>query len=132
MFKKIMLVSIVMTAVAALTGCASIVNGTNQSVSVNTGNVGGATCSLQNDKGRWFVSNTPGSVVVNRSFKDLQIDCQKPGYKDGYKDVASHTKAMAFGNLVFGGVVGAGVDVADGAAYDYPTEVYVPMRKAYA
>ncbi|KFI09060.1 hypothetical protein JN27_00380 [Massilia sp. BSC265] len=27
---------------------------------------------------------------------------------------------MAFGNIIFGGVVWAGVDVASGAAYDYP------------
>lgn len=114
-------------AATALTGCASIVNGTQQSVSVNTTPIAGATCSLANDKGRWYVNKTPGSVVVNRSYNDLRIDCRKPGLAHGFQSVPSHTKPMAFGNLVFGGVVGAGVDVVDGAAYDYPTDIFVPM-----
>lgn len=41
--------------------------------------------------------------------------------------VKSSTKAMAFGNIIFGGVIGAGVDVATGAAYDYPTMITVLM-----
>lgn len=114
----------------SLVGCASIVNGTQQSISVNTNPVGGAVCSLHNDKGTWYVNGTPGSVVVNRSYNNLNINCQKRGYQNGYRSVVSHTKGMAFGNVVFGGVIGAGVDVVDGAAYDYPAVVYVPMQRA--
>jgi uncharacterized protein YceK len=116
--------------IATLTGCASIVNGTNQPVSVNTGTVYGATCALENSKGKWYVNSTPGSVVVNRSYSNLTINCAKKGYRPSLKQVASKTKAMAFGNLVFGGVVGAGVDIADGAAYDYPTDINVPLQRA--
>jgi hypothetical protein len=46
--------------------------------------------------------------------------------------VKSSTKAMAFGNILFGGVIGAGVDVATGAAYDYPTLITVVMGKSSA
>lgn len=130
MFKKIVLVAVAVASISTLTGCASIVNGTNQPVSVNTGNVSGATCSLQNNKGRWYVSSTPGTAVVNRSFNDLVVNCQKPGFRNATTQVASKTKAMAFGNAIFGGVVGAGVDIVDGAAYDYPSDVTVPMRRA--
>lgn len=115
-----------------LTGCASITTGTNQSVSVKTGEVNGATCSLENNKGKWYVNKTPGSVTINRSYSDLSIDCEKKGYAGGHKTVASNTKAMAFGNVVFGGVIGAGVDMANGAAYDYPTDINVSMKKAAA
>jgi len=45
------------------TGCASIVSGQNQSLSVETLQAGkplsGASCKLDNDKGSWSV-NTPG------------------------------------------------------------------------
>lgn len=116
----------------ALTGCASIVNGTNQSVSVHTGSVKGATCELENNKGKWYVPSTPGSVTINRSYNDLKVNCQKHGYRPTFKQVASKTKGMAFGNVVFGGVIGAGVDVADGAAYDYPTDIDLPMKKGIA
>ena len=39
----------------------------------------------------------------------------------------SSTKAMAFGNILFGGPIGAGVDMASGAAYDYPNLITVMM-----
>ena len=112
------------------TGCASIVNGNHQPISVDTGSVKNASCELVNNKGTWYVPSTPGSVVVNRSFNDLHITCQKPGYRNSIANVNSSTKGMAFGNIVFGGVIGAGVDMADGAAYDYPTLIQVPMHRA--
>lgn len=116
---------------SVLTGCASIVNGTNQSVSVNT-HTSGAECALSNDKGTWYINNTPGSVVVHRSYADLLIHCQKPGYRPLTASIASKTKGMAFGNVVFGGVIGAGVDMADGSAYDYPVSIDLPLQRIRA
>ena len=58
-------------------GCASLVDGQNQSVSVLTPDCPGAACRLHNDKGRWHVATTPASVVVNRSFADLVVNCSK-------------------------------------------------------
>lgn len=113
----------------SLTGCASIVSGTNQSVSLETNPANNATCSLTNDKGKWFVPNTPGSVTISRSYQDLVVDCQKKGYRAATSKVKSTTKPMAFGNVIFGGVIGAGVDVASGAAYDYPTSIHISMIK---
>jgi len=37
---------------------------------------------------------------------------------------------MAFGNIIFGGVIGAGVDISTGAAYDYPSLITVMMGKS--
>lgn len=132
MFKKIIIAVFCTISFGSLIGCASIVNGTNQPVSVHTGEAHGATCSLENDKGRWYINRTPGSVVVNRSFKDLKIQCMKKGFEPTYTKVKSKTKGMAFGNILFGGVVGAGVDMVDGAAYDYPSEIIVPMKRNLA
>ncbi len=72
------------------------------------------------------MNNTPSSVTVHKSIKDLKIACQKRGYKDAALSVASSVKPMVFGNVLFGGVIGAGVDVADGAAYYYPPLIKVP------
>lgn len=118
-------------AVSSLaTGCASIVSGTNQSLSVETRNKGqkvvSANCKLENDKGAWYVT-TPGSVTVNRSYKDLNVKCEKDGLTPGLMSVKSTTKGMAFGNILLGGVIGAGVDAATGAAYDYPNMFAVEM-----
>ena len=117
------------------TGCASIVNGNNQSVSVTTRSQGaqlaGATCKLTNDKGEWYAL-TPGSVTIRRSYKDLAVDCAYDGLDAGVTNAKSTTKGMVFGNLIFGGVIGAGIDIASGAAYDYPDVIHVDMGQASA
>lgn len=122
----------ILAAISMLgSGCASIVSGHNQSISVETRSKQGqaimsANCKLSNNKGTWFVTS-PGSVTVSRSFEDLLVNCEKDNQEPGLASVKSSTKAMAFGNILFGGVIGAGVDVATGAAYDYPTMITVLM-----
>lgn len=114
------------------TGCASIVGGQNQSVSISTDaqgmQVSGASCSLENDKGTWF-AETPGSVTVRRSYNPLKVTCKHQDYVDGQSSVPSSTKGLAFGNILVGGVIGAGVDIATGAAYDYPPLITVALSK---
>ncbi|PWF49110.1 hypothetical protein [Massilia glaciei] len=119
-------------AVTTLSGCASIVSGTNQVVSVETlseGNkVAGASCKLENEKGVYFVT-TPGSVTVRRAFGDMSVKCEKSGLPTGVATIKSSTKGMLAGNLLFGGVIGAGVDMASGAAYDYPVLMQITMSE---
>ena len=120
-------------AVASLTGCASIVSGTSQIVSVETlhksGPVTGANCKLQNDKGVYYVT-TPGTVTVSRAYGDMNVKCEKANHPDGMAIVKSSTKAMMAGNILFGGFIGAGVDAASGAAYDYPSLFQVMMGQS--
>ena len=120
----------VVAGAASLTGCASIVSGTSQIVSVETlqatGKVDGATCKLENEKGVYYVT-TPGTVTVRRAYGDMNVHCEKPGMDAGIASIKSSTKGMAFGNILFGGVIGAGVDVASGAAYDYPNLFQIMM-----
>jgi hypothetical protein len=104
------------------TGCASIVSGTNQPVSVETRSATGEI--VENPKGVWYVT-TPGSVTVHRAYDDLSIYCTKTGEQPGFASAKSSTKGMAFGNILFGGIIGAGVDTATGAAYDYPALITV-------
>lgn len=120
---------LVISGLALLTGCASISKGTNQSLSVNTAPVTDATCKLDNNKGTWYVQNTPGSVTVHRSYKDLHVACNKPGYKTASKTVKSKTTPHVFGNAIVGGVIGTSVDVMNGSAYDYPEVITLPMSK---
>jgi hypothetical protein len=64
---------------------------------------------------------------VRRSYSDMNVRCEKDPLPPGQLIVKSGTKAMAFGNAIFGGLIGAGVDVATGAAYDYPSLITVLM-----
>jgi hypothetical protein len=137
LIREISMIRTSMTAAAVCltaltTGCASIVSGQNQSVSVVTRNdladVSGAQCELKNDKGIWYTT-TPGSVTVRRSYNDLTVLCKHDSSTPGVASVKSSTKGMAFGNILFGGFIGAGVDMSTGAAYDYPDIVNVRLGK---
>lgn len=110
-----------------INGCATITTGQNQPVSVETPGCAGATCKLSNDKGTWYVSSTPGSATVQRAYGDMTVTCEKGDYRSSPYPIKSSTKAMAFGNIVFGGLIGAAVDAGSGAAYDYPTLITISM-----
>lgn len=125
--KKMLFLSMLL-GFTLLTSCASIVSGRYQKISVKTMPVQGARCTLENNKGTWFVDKTPAIVSVHRSFYDLTVNCQRKDYGSGTSIIKSNTKALAFGNAIFGGAVGAGVDMANGSAYDYPREIQVPLR----
>jgi len=114
---------------AAVSGCATVVEGTMQSVSVNSTPADGAKCTLQNAEGTWYVT-TPGSVVVHKTKTDLDVTCRKDGYEPGHIAATSHFGAMTAGNLalgVGGVVIGGVVDAASGANYHYDTPIVVPL-----
>lgn len=106
-------------------GCASITGTTGQNVSVETRTkdgkaVVGASCELTNSKGKWFVT-TPGSVGIRRSNDDMLVLCNKEGHEPGIANAVSDIKAGMFGNIIFGGGIGAIIDHTQGTAYEYPT-----------
>lgn len=117
-------------AVLLATGCASITGSKNQPVSIQAVHTGksleGADCTLTNDKGTWF-AKTPGSVVVQKSGQDMIIRCEKDGVPAGSTTVASSANAGAWGNILFGGIIGYAVDAGTGAAFDYPSSLSVQM-----
>ena len=113
---------------AQLTACASITAGTTQSISVDTVPRKNADCNLKNDKGNWNVT-APGSTTVTKAYGALTVTCHAKGGWAGSTSVASTTAGASFGNILVGGVIGAGVDMASGAAYVYPSSVLVNLTK---
>lgn len=114
------------TSLAILTtGCSTLTGeGTSQNLSVMTysaenEDLPGAKCELKNDEGSW-TGVTPASVMVHRSNKDLMVHCTKEGFKDARANVVSKTKSNMWGNIIFGGGVGAIVYHNNGSAYQYP------------
>ncbi len=123
--------AMLLALVLGLSGCASIIDGSSQSVSVKTVakgvDVAAASCEMKNDKGTWYVT-TPGTVTVHRSYDDINVKCSHDGYTPSIVSIKSTTKGMAFGNVVFGGIIGAGVDMSTGSAYDYPNPIVVEFQ----
>ncbi len=124
--KKIQSVLFVLAAFT-LSSCATITSGSQQSVAVDTGKVTGAQCALSNDSGTWYVNQTPGATTVKRSGSDLIVVCNK-GKMSGSATTPSSAKAAAFGNVIAGGIIGAAVDMGSGSAYDYPSNINVPLK----
>lgn len=119
------------TFIVLTTGCASITGSEMQQLSLttkgeDTKTVEGVKCKLQNDKGTWEATS-PGFVNVRRSSEDLTVECKKDGEKDGLLKAISRAAGSMFGNIIFGGGIGAIIDHNKGTGYNYPDALPVQM-----
>jgi hypothetical protein len=105
-----------------LTGCASILSDSNQSVSLVTPNCKAAKCTLTNNNGTWYIKETPASAVVQKSFSDLVSTCTKNG-KTQTEMHKSKANVATYGNILLGGIPGALIDGGSGKGYDYQSNL---------
>ncbi|WP_237022522.1 hypothetical protein [Herbaspirillum frisingense] len=124
-----MLRMLVCLAALLLGGCASITGTQTQPISVQATQgsqiVSGATCTLSNDAGKWYVK-TPGSVAIKKSTADLLVECAKDGVV-GQQNVVSKANTNVWGNILAGGIIGYAIDRNSGAGFDYPDAVTVTL-----
>lgn len=125
---RILLVCIFACAALA-SGCASITGSEIQNIAIETVDkngspVSGADCSLTNNRGSWKV-RSPGQAAVNRSAEDLTVRCLAEDQDPGSARAVSRANSGMFGNIIFGGAVGAIIDHNKGTAYDYPDLIRV-------
>lgn len=111
----------------ALSGCATIIEGSSQSIAVATPPTTGATCVLSNDLGSWTVTS-PGIADVDKSSDPIKAVCRKPGWQNSVASVPSKFEAWTVADVVTPPVLGIGLDVASGAINKYPNTIDVPMR----
>lgn len=122
-----MAVGLALSACALMLGsCATITKGTSQVVAFDTPGVPGATCTIQTQSGPQTVT-TPGSLTLSKGSSSLPIQCAKQCYVTGSSIIPTSTETMAAGNVIFGGIIGLGVDAASGAMNKYPDIVTVAM-----
>lgn len=117
-----------LTTLLVLSGCAQVISGNHQNISVTT-TPEGATCELRNGDGTWYVNPTPNSVTVHQAYSDLTISCHKPGYQTASKNVKSHTRGEVALDVLDVSPTGLGVDAASGAAYLYPSDIHLDLLK---
>lgn len=119
-------------ALASITsGCATITKDANQNVQIETYSkdnqpMSGVKCSASNERGTW-AATTPGNVYVHRSGNNLLVNCEKEGEQAGLGTVVSRANGGMFGNIVFGGGIGAIIDHNKGTAYTYPSWIRIVM-----
>ncbi len=117
--------------VSALSGCASITGDSMQSISVTAEDLKGervaeASCSLKNEKGEWQVV-APNIANIHKASGDLMVECEKEGHPNGSLRAISRAGAGMYGNIIFGGGIGAIIDHSKGTAYNYPDNLPVVM-----
>ena len=113
-------------------GCSTITQDSGQSLALTATYEGKSVeteCKLENDKGQW-TTKTPSNVTVRKSSEDLTVTCKKDGLPDGLLKAISRAAGSMWGNIIFGGGVGAIIDHSKGTGYDYPNQLPVKMGES--
>lgn len=97
-------------------GCATIVNGKTQEISVSTVPPG-ATVLIDGQQ----ALVTPLKTELRRN-KDYVLTIMKDGYQTQIVPVTGVLSGWLIGNIVFGGFIGGGVDAATGSGFTLTPE----------
>ncbi len=121
---------ILAASLLTLSACASIIEGSSDKVFINTVGTKSASCRVNNERFS-STANSMSSVDVMRSKTDLNVDCsdQQTG-SSGKTTVASDLEPWTFGNILLGGIIGLGVDLGTGSAWNYPAQIDVNMQQS--
>lgn len=104
------------------TACATIISGKHQEVQVIS-SPSGAKASTS---GQTII--TPGTFTLRRDTNHV-IAIEKEGYISETVTLTSGVGPAVAGNIIFGGLIGGGIDAATGALYKlYPETVNVALR----
>lgn len=120
----------VAVAASTLTGCASIVGSSSQTVNIDSAPKG-AQCQLIREGKILSQITTPGSAHIGKSTEDITVECTKSGYEKSRTSLKSGTDGWVVGNILVGGVIGWGIDWATGAMNEYPDNSVVAMQREY-
>jgi len=107
---KLIPVALCLNFAMLASGCATIIHGTTQQVSIRTVPQGADAIIDGEQRGR-----TPLQVELKRNRNHMVI-LRKEGYKDESRPITKVLSGAVAGNLVLGGLIGGGIDLMTGAA----------------
>jgi hypothetical protein len=120
-------ISVALLGIVLAPACSSIIEGTSQTLLVNT-NPAGAACTLnRNDEVIGKVVDTPNSIVVQKTKHNITLVCSKEGYQDATFFNKSDAAGATFGNIILGGGIGWAIDSASGADNKYTTPMNITL-----
>ena len=107
--------------------CGTIIHGSTQDIDVRTN---------PDDAEIWIdgarVGKTPTRLTLKRNKAHL-LKIVKEGYKDSEIKIDNSMSSWIIGNVIFGGLIGCGVDLITGGAYDLkPERLDINLVKAMA
>lgn len=116
------------TVLGLLSGaCSTIVEGTDQPVTVIT-DPPGAACTVERaGVAIAVIDPTPGAITVDKSRDTLAVTCEKVDHQTSAAVLSPDFQEMTFGNILFGGVIGVAIDASSGAMNKYPDSITILM-----
>jgi len=111
-------IAVIFTAVASITGCATIVSGTDQLMTFDS-EPEGATVSVA---GR-VVGKTPLSIQLKKK-KKQQLTFEKEGYKSHTTQLDTKVDSWFWGDVVLLSLVSTTTDAVSGAMHEYSPDQY--------
>lgn len=114
-------------SIVFLSGCATIMKDDSQPVAFST-EPDDATVKF-NSVAR---GKTPVTLMVKRSMKETIVTIEKKGYRTETFPLEKSMSAMTFGNIIFGGIIGVGVDAATGKNTNYPDNVHINLVETFS
>ena len=103
-----------------LTNCAAVTTGTDQNVEITSDPLGAKCLVVQDGVNVGHIDSTPAIIQVDKSWYDLQVTCDKPGFETELSSVPSKTQGATLGNILIGGGIGLIIDASSGAMRYYP------------
>ena len=107
-----------------MSGCATIMQGTTQSVGISSTPTGAKVTINNVEKG-----NTPLIAELKRKEQHF-VKIEMPGYIPYETTFTRSTSGWLWGNIVFGGLIGLAIDAMSGGLYKLtPTEINAVLAK---
>lgn len=107
----------------SLAGCATIVSGQTQKVTLLTPGANEAQCTL--DNGVRYSVGTGQTITIMRNDKPIKIECYAPGNRFRAFDIESDGNKWAVANVVNGIIPGLTFDHFSKGLYEYPEIITV-------
>ncbi len=110
-------------ACLCLGACSTIVTGTGQQIAISTPGASDATCRLAGGDGVNATINTPASVHVLKSKKNIEVTCSAPDRAATTQTIKSTYSDWSIVEYP----LGYPIDAATGAMWVYPKAVAIPF-----
>jgi len=131
--KKLILATVVATS---LTGCATVFQGTDQTVNIVTRSNSGAgdtVCAISNSDGTWYANGKADTVTIDRDGSDVHVNCQNDEQFGSATVESSFQGGWLFADLLWDACIltmSCLIDGASGAFFEYPSNIDVYMERS--
>lgn len=113
-------------AIGSLFGCATIIRGPTQTITINS-NVSGAIAFINGES----IGPLPVVYRATKRREGLTLQVEAPGHIPIQRKISSKLDVIFFGNFILGGFIGSTTDLVSGAMWEYsPDNIYVNLMRA--